>query len=99
MMWGYYSGGMSWWMILSSLFWLGLIALIALAVWALTRYVLRETRLGNSRNSDLTPGGLSAEEILRQRYARGEIDGDTFQRMQAELNQTPARPPALPNTR
>lgn len=96
MMWGYYSGGMSWWMIASGLFWLGL---VAVAVWALARYVSHGTRLGSSRNADLTPSDLSAEEVLRRRYARGEIDGDTFQRMQAQLNQAPDRPPALPNTR
>jgi uncharacterized membrane protein len=27
----------------------------------------------------------SATEILRQRYARGEIDSDTFERMRREL--------------
>lgn len=31
------------------------------------------------------PEGPSAKEILRQRYAKGEIDDDAFRRMMDEL--------------
>ena len=52
-----------------------LVSLVTL-VWALVR-------------STPTRGGLnespSAEEIVRRRYARGEIDEDTFRRMIGEL--------------
>ena len=82
MMWGYVSTGMGWWMVVSSLIWL---ILIAAAVWALMRWVAHQTRSGGSGQ----PGGggamLSAMEILRRRYARGEIDGDNFERMRHQL--------------
>ena len=64
-----------WWMgLMMILNWVLPIALIALAVWFLV------PRAGNSgaRRSD-------ALEILRQRYARGEISTEEFQRMKEEL--------------
>lgn len=81
MMWGYYPG-MGWWMVLSSLFWL---VLIGIAVWALVRWVSYQTRTGTGRQTDGTTAGPSAQEILRQRFARGEIDGETFERMRQQL--------------
>lgn len=81
MMWGY-APGMGWWMVLSSLFWL---VLIGIAVWALVRWVSHQTRTGTGRQMDGTTAGPSAQEILRQRFARGEIDGDTFERMRQQL--------------
>lgn len=90
MMWGYYYPGMSWWMVVSDLLW---IALIGVAVWALVRFLARRT---GARDGGQLPTGPSAEELLRQRYARGEIDAATFQQMQAELTATSPRDPALP---
>ena len=78
MMWGYYMNGMGWWMVISSIIWLGL---IAVAVWAFARWASRPAQLPPS---NLTPAP-SATEILRQRFARGEIDSDTFERMRREL--------------
>jgi putative membrane protein len=78
MMWGYNMTGMGWWMIISSLIWLGL---VAIAVWAFARWASRPTQREVSR---VTPAP-SATEILRQRYARGEIDSDTFERMRRQL--------------
>jgi putative membrane protein len=80
MMWGYgYSGpGMAAWMIISSLIWL---AIVGVAVWAFVRWVTTHTQA--SPPTGLT--GPSAYEILRQRYARGEIDEPTFERMRAQL--------------
>ena len=99
MMWGYYSGMSGWmvvWMVLSSLFWL---ALVAIAVWALVRFVNRRpsgsARYGHDATTKV-PAGPSADEILRQRFARGEIDADTFERMRAQLEQATPREPALP---
>lgn len=63
--------------ILGILFW---IALIALAVWAVGR-VLR------SRNDDeaLRHQRDPAEETLRERYARGEIDAEEYESSLATL--------------
>lgn len=87
MMWGYYNGaGMSAWMIISSVIWL---VLIGVAVWALVRWVGSRaptaTPLSPTAQGPLVQGP-SAQEILRQRFARGEIDQPTFERMQAVLD-------------
>jgi putative membrane protein len=50
-------------------------ALIALVVWAL----LKSTRGPMNGRSD------SPEEILKRRYAGGEIDRETYQRMLTDL--------------
>jgi putative membrane protein len=79
MMWGYgvtYSWGGMFLMILSMLFWF---ALLGALIWALVRWVT------NTSVSSGTPGSPSALEILQQRYARGEIDAATFERMRQQL--------------
>jgi putative membrane protein len=81
MMWGY---GLDWpgmfiTMTLGSLLW---IALIAAIVWALMSFLNKK-----SGSTTQTPA-LSAMEILRQRYARGEIDTATFQQMSAQLQES-----------
>jgi putative membrane protein len=92
MMWGYYPG-MGWWMVVSSIFWL---ALVGIAVWALVRLVGHQTRTGSRSQQDELSSGSSAEEILRRRYARGEIDEATFERMREQLATSRSREPALP---
>jgi putative membrane protein len=79
MMWGYgttYGWGGMFLMLLSMLFWF---ALLGALIWGLVHWV---TRTGAT---SATPGSPSALEILRQRYARGEIDDATFERMQRQL--------------
>lgn len=86
MMWGY---GWGWlmplWMGLGILFWVGVVALV---VWAVTR-------LANSRPPTAATfppqSGLSATQILDQRYARGELDDATYQQMRERL-QGPEQP-------
>jgi putative membrane protein len=95
----YYYPGMAWWMVLSSLIWL---ALIGLAVWAFVRWVSHQTQSGRQNESGGTSTGPSAMEILRQRYARGEIDSDTFELMRQHLEAsgtTGPREPVAPETR
>jgi putative membrane protein len=79
MMWGYYGTDptwMGWSMALSALFWL---ALLGVAIWGIVRFTTRHA------SSTTQPSPLSAEEILRQRYARGEIDAMTYEAMRGHL--------------
>jgi len=57
-------------------FWLLVVVIIVLAVV----FLLRQGRLGG-RSSPAD----RAEETLRERYARGEIDEEAYQRMRNEL--------------
>lgn len=60
-------------MVLSSLL---LIALIAVLIWAVVSWL-------NEKNANTTTP--SAMEVLRRRYARGEIDTATFEQMRERL--------------
>jgi len=62
-----YMGSMGWWMVL----WWG----FGLVVLALLAWVIAKTAGGFSMRSGETP-----EQILKRRYARGEIDRDDYQR-------------------
>ena len=72
MMDGMMNGGGWLWMLLPLLFWGGL---IAFAVWALIRIFPNRDGDGASGNRE-----DSAEEILRKRFARGEIDAEEYER-------------------
>jgi uncharacterized membrane protein len=76
MMWGY---GGSWpgmlMMTLSSILW---IALIAVLIWVVVRWL-------NKKDANMITPTLSAMEILRQRYARSDIDTATFVQMREQL--------------
>jgi putative membrane protein len=96
MMWGY---GFSWGgmllMMLSSVIWVVLLAVVA---WAIIRWVngkmTNATPFSTStptRGPGMPAGGLSSIEILRQRYARGEIDAATFEQMRERLESSAAR--------
>ena len=95
----YHGGGFFWFHLLgaglTTLFWLGLLGLL---IWAVLRLVRGRPRLlGGApwQGGYAAPpyAGQTATEILRQRYARGEIDLDTYQqmleRLQASAPQTP----------
>ena len=80
MMWGYPT---TWWGVLLMTFgmvlWYGL---IAVAIWAFVRWLIRA---GSASGPTSGPPAL---EILRQRYARGEIDAATYDEMRARLEGT-----------
>lgn len=60
-----------------------MLALLAVVVWVIVA-VARSAWGG--RNARLPRGGSdSALDVLRERYARGEIDHDTYERMRREL--------------
>ena len=85
MMWGY-GYGYDWLsMILMSLGMVLWIALLVVLVWAVIRWLDRRTSTPASPVTNAPPSSPSALEILRQRYARGEIDTVTFGQMQERL--------------
>ena len=81
-MWGY---GFGWGWLLMSLGTVLWIALLVILVWAVIRWM--NNRAGTPVPPPLsgTPSGPTAMEILRQRYARGEIDTATFEQMRQRL--------------
>jgi uncharacterized membrane protein len=67
---------------LSTVLWIALLALLAWALWKwISPYILPLFE----DLFDETPGEFSALEILRQRYAAGEIDAVTFEQMRERL--------------
>jgi putative membrane protein len=76
-------GAMFFVMLLNGVVW---IALIGLFIWAMSR--LFGQRSPSAGRPAASPSAL---EILRQRYARGEIDDAAFQRMRHHLEASPDR--------
>lgn len=77
-MWG--QGPVGWggvMMLLASLLWLALIALIVVVIMRLWP--------GSGTFQSSVPREDEALSILRQRYARGEIDSEEFERKRREL--------------
>lgn len=83
MMWGYDFGwGGMLLMSLGTILW---IALMVVLVWALIRWINGRTTTQFPPYTSTPATGPSALEILRQRYARGEIDTATFEQMRERL--------------
>lgn len=78
-MW-YWHEGMGWWMVfggvLMVLFWGGIIALI---VWGIKRLTERG---GSTSSSGQKQGPL---DIVKERYAKGEISKEEFDRIREDL--------------
>ena len=72
------------WMGLSGLFWL---ILLGLAIWLLVRWITRQQTMAGPPPPGASANLPSAMEILRQRYARREIDEATFTRMRSQLEE------------
>lgn len=93
MFWGYpYTWPMMLGMFFWGFFWL---ALVGIATWAFVRW-LAGSAIHPIRGRT-SPAELSALEILRQRYARGEIDTTTFEQMKNHLEGS--REQQVPNVR
>lgn len=71
---GYGNGMMSGMWFFPLLFWI----LIIVGVVFIVRWLIE-------RNSDSSPPAESALEVLQKRYARGEIDKDTFEQMKHDI--------------
>ena len=71
----YWNGDWSWWAWLAmTLMMLSFWTVVGLAVWALVRHV-GPTSSAPSGQTTTTP-----EDVLRQRYAAGELEEDEFRR-------------------
>lgn len=76
--WHMTDGWMGGWMILGLIFWIVfLVGLVLLAVWAFQRFAAGG---GGPR------GGESALDILKKRYARGEISKEEFEERKRDLS-------------
>ncbi len=71
---GYDNGMMGGMWFFSLLFWILIIAGVVFIVRWLTE-----------RNRDISPPTESALDVLKKRYARGEIDRDTFEQMKRDI--------------
>lgn len=83
-------GAFGWlWMLIPLLFWGGLLAVI---VWAVVS-IFPNRRMGDEPREAPTD---SAEDVLRVRFARGEIDAGEYERNLAVLQgDTPRKEPNL----
>lgn len=97
MLWGYgFSWGGMFLMLLGMVLW---IALLVILVWAVIRWLDRRTNLPGSPGSGTPVNQPSALEILKQRYARGEIDTPTYEQMRERLEaSTMHEPQSLPRS-
>lgn len=73
------------WLALPLLFLLPLLAIVAVLLWN-ARHTIFDRLGGLLPETPARPGPASAVEMLRQRYARGEIDDETFTTMLDRLN-------------
>src|SRR5207249_11026039 len=84
-----HAGGYSydWWpgMLLSTLNTVLWIALLMVLIWALLKWLSPYIMSEIADIFGITPEAPSALEILRQRYAAGEIDAITFEQMRERL--------------
>ena len=73
---------------LSTLIWVALFIWLA---WLLLRWIIPYLIPMFAGTSGMAPENPSALEILRQRYAAGEIDADTFEQMRERLESSSPR--------
>jgi len=72
------NGNYGWsWMALTPLLWVALIGVVA---WAIIRLTQPDRSAGA-----VTRPGESAREVLDRRFASGDIDGETYDRMRRKL--------------
>ena len=82
MMYGWDGWGWGGWVVMvlaMVVFWAVVITAVVLAI----RYAVR----GNNQRAQQSSAPTGAEEILAERYARGEIDEDEFRRRRATIRE------------
>lgn len=82
----WYGGHWAWWQ--GGLMWLGMIVLWGLLIWGAYALITNLTRKPGAPDSD------DALRILDQRLARGEIDGDEYQRLRDLITSNDHHTPA-----
>jgi putative membrane protein len=88
MFWGFHAIGLLPFLLFSRLF---VLLILGLLIWALLRWLTARNRQTTYfrhepyYNPGMPPFQPSAMEILRQRYARGDIDAATFEQMRSRL--------------
>lgn len=71
--------GMGWWMVFGGLLWL--------AFWVLIVYMIVSLVIGPRREAEAQPSTpTDTLEIVRRRYAAGEITRDEFQQLRDDLS-------------
>jgi putative membrane protein len=93
MMWGY---GFGWGWLMMSLGTILWIAILVVLVWALIHWL--NTRTSTPPPTSGVQSGLTALDILQQRYARGEIDTATYEQMRERLQTSDPRRSQYENT-
>src|SRR5260370_15007246 len=83
--------GVGWGCVIMSLGTILLIAVLVVLVWALIRWLNTRTSTPVPPPSSGVQSGPSALEMLRQRYAREEIDTATFEQMRERLEASETR--------
>ena len=73
---GMMSGGMGFWMVFNMIFWLLIIiGIVFLIFWAVNKF----------KGAEQKPEEESALDILKKRYARGEINQEEFEEKKRNL--------------
>jgi putative membrane protein len=65
---------------------IGLLILIVVGIWALIRSASRPSRSYSSASTTPARSSSLAMEILQERYARGEINKEEYERIKSDLN-------------
>lgn len=88
-MWTWHNGDVGWWGfgmmgISMVLFW----TLLILLAIALLRYITRDGRPSDSRVTSRADGLDTADRLLAERFAKGEIDADQYRTSREALHRT-----------
>jgi putative membrane protein len=77
-------GGMMGWMVLG---WLLVVLVLAAAIAGIVLVIVRASRNSPPPGSTPERPANAALEILKRRYAQGEIDAEQYERMKRQLEQ------------